>query len=386
MLFRNPNDALIIAVRRLGYTGPEVMYCADLNIVIYASPTRAPAPFHISHSFFNIFSPQLVYMAHHQRIKQELPRLLNSTSVYCFDNCMELSQDQDTSAHLKHQAAYDLYALTGLLNRDCWKVITDFLFAQHSKTMYSIIKQISPTYRTAMLPFLTAASPIDKQLLVKMAHEMEINLILHKAQMCPEFVVRLEQFHIDIIHVESEATWVISTSTVDCLAVHDHMGKLLQLIDDAAVYVDPVDIQHEFLLTLNTVTDGSEFSDSFIHMAYNFYYDGGTIRTSTPTFNLPLESWGGPKAIVSARQISLEMLIAQFVKISTSINGILYLVRQDERCYCCITRFPNERFFICVIHPGGNISMPPFDHDMLLTYQKRKTSYFIDKWGQQLLN
>ncbi|KAL0138240.1 hypothetical protein V8B55DRAFT_1536235, partial [Mucor lusitanicus] len=325
-------------------------------------------------------------MAYHQHIKQELPRLLNNTSVHYSDNCIELSQDQAASVHLRHQVAYDLYALTGLLDRDCWEIITDILFAQHSRTMYSIIKQISSTYRTAMLPFLTAASPIDKQLLVKMAHEMEINLILHKAQICPEFVVRLEQFHIDIINVESRTTWIVSTSTVDCLAVHDHISELIELIDDPAIFVDPVDIQHEFLLTLNTVSDGSEFTDSFIHMAYSFYYNGGTTRTTTPTFNLPLESWGGPKASLSARQITLEMLIAQFVKTSTSINGILYLVRQDERCYCCITRFPNERFFICVLDPDGRISMPPFDYDMLLTYQKRKTSYFIDRWGQQLLN
>ncbi|KAK4512821.1 uncharacterized protein ATC70_003529 [Mucor velutinosus] len=218
-----------------------------------------------------------------------------------------------------------------------------------------------------------------------MAHEMEINLVLHKTQLCPEFVVRLEQFHIDTINVGSGTTWVISTSTVDCLAVHDHLGELLKLIDDAAIYVDPVDIQHAFLLTLDTVSDGSEYTDSFIHMAYNFYYHGGTTTTSTPTFNLPLESRGGSKAITSARQITLEMLIAQFVETSTSINGILYLVRPDERCYCCITRFPNQQFFICVLDPDGHVSMPPFDYDMLLAYQKRKTGYFIDKWGQQLL-
>ncbi|KAL9548552.1 hypothetical protein MBANPS3_005622 [Mucor bainieri] len=342
--------ALAIAVGRLGYADPE-------------------------------------YMAHHQHIKRELPRILNNTSVHYFDNCIELSQDRDVSVHLKHQVAYDLYALTDLLNRDCWKVITDFLFAQHSKTMYSIIKQISPTYRTAMLPFLTAAASIDKQLLVKMAHEMEVNLILHRAQMCPEFVVRLEQFYVDVINVDSETTWAISTSTVDCLAVHDHMDELLELLNDPAIFVDPVDIQHEFLLTFSTVTDGSEFTDSFIHMAYNFYYNGGTIaKTNIPTFNLPLESWGGPKATISAHQVTLEMLIAQFVKTSTSINGILYLVRQDERCYCCVTRFPNERFFICVLDPDGHVSMPPFDYDMLLGYQKRKTSYFVDKWGQQLIN
>ncbi|CAO3639598.1 unnamed protein product [Mucor fragilis] len=326
-------------------------------------------------------------MAYHQRIKQELPRLLSNTSMHYFNNRMELSQDQDLSVHLKRQVAYDLYALTGLLNRDCWDVVTDFMFAQHSKTMYAIVKQVSSTYRTAMLPFLTAASPINKQLLVRMAHEMQVNLILHKAQMCPEFVVRLEQFHIDIVHVESDTTWAISTSTVDCLAVHDHLSELLEVMDDPAVYVDPVYVEHEFLLTLDTVSDASEFTDSFIHMAYNFYYDGGTTTTTTtPTFNLPLASWGGSKATVLARQITLETLIAQFVKISTSINGILYLVRQDERCYCCITRFPNERFFICVMDPDGHISMPPFDHDTLLTYQKRKTSHFIDTWGQQLVN
>lgn len=349
---------------------------------IYTSPARGvPVSSHI-HILFRQFS----HMAYHQRIKQQLRLLLSDTSIRYFDNRIELTQDLDVVVHLKRQVAYDLYALTSLLNRDCWDVITDFMFAQRSNTMYSIIKQISSTYRTSMLPFLTAASPINKHLLVKMAHEMEINLILHKAQICPEFVVRLEQFHIDIIEVNSETTWVISTSTVDCLAVHDHLGELLELIDDPAIYVDPVDIQHEFVLTLDTVSDASEFTDSFMQMAYNFYYNGGTTMTSTPTFNLPLESWGGSKATISARQITLEMLIAQFVKTSTSINGILYLVHKDERCYCCITRFPNERFYICVLDSNGKISMPPFGHDVLLTYQKRRTSYFIDKWGQQSLN
>lgn len=347
-------------------------------LVVIRFPTSFPPLFFNVRFFF--------LMAYQQYIKQELPLLLNNTNVNYFDNHITLLQDEDLVLHLKHQVAYDLYELTELLNRDCWDMITDILFSRHSKTMYSIIKQISSEYRTSMLPFLTATPPIDKQLLIKMAHEMEVNLILHKAQICPEFVVRLEQFHMDIINVSSPTTWVISTSTVDCLAIHDHLGHLLDLIDNPAIYVDPVDIQGEFLLTLNTANDASGFTDSFMEMAYNFYYKRPTTGGQFATFNMPLKLWGGEKATISANQISLEMLLAQCVKISTSVNGIFHLVNKDERCYCTITRFPNEHFYIFVLDSNGYLSMPPFDHDLLLTYQKRKTSYFIAKWGQRLIN
>ncbi|KAI8644893.1 hypothetical protein BD408DRAFT_412669 [Parasitella parasitica] len=330
-------------------------------------------------------------MSHQQSISKALPLVLNCTDVKHFDNYIYILQQEEAQfRHLKRQVAYDLFELTGnlLLNRDCWNVITDILFSRHSQTMYSIIKQVSPEYKSSMLPFLTAPSPITKSLLVKMAHEMEINLILHKAQICPEFVVRLEQFHIDIINVASETTWVVSTCKVDCLSVNDHLGHLLGLIDDPAVYVDPIDIEDEFLLTLNTASDDSAFTDSFMQMVHNFYYDEDAqiaTRNKETAFNAPLELWGGQKASISANQISLELFIAQCVKICTSINGILYLVHQEEGCYCCITRFPNEHFYICVLDSRGSLSMPPFRRDVLLTYKKRKTSYFIEKWGQQML-
>ncbi|CEP16830.1 hypothetical protein [Parasitella parasitica] len=331
-------------------------------------------------------------MAYQQSIRRLLPTLLDRTNVKYFDNCIYISQQEEGQLrYLKRQVAYDLFELTGksLLNRDCWNIITDILFSQHSKTMYSIIRQVSAEYRTSMLPFLTAPEPITKPLLIKMAHKMEINLILHKAQICPEFVVRLEQFHIDLINLASETTWVVSACKVDCFAASDNLRHLLDLIDDPAIYIEPVDIEDEFLLTLNTASDDSAFTDSFMQMLYNFYYDEGaqlSTRNKAGTFNVPLELWGGEKAPISTNQITLELFIAQCVKISTSVNGILYLVHQEEKCYCCITRFPNEHFYICVLDSNGRLSMPSFRRDVLLTYQKRKTSYFIAKWGHQMLH
>lgn len=329
-------------------------------------------------------------LTHFQKVKAELPLLVNNTQLYYFRNSIAYTFDRNDILYFKRQVAYHLHSITRALNRDCWATIADLLFDTCSLTLYSIVTQVSPVYHPSMLPLLTMPSPINKSTLLFMAQQMEINLILHKPQICPEYVVRLEQFDVDtIVYKESKTTWVIYTNPVDCLLAIDHITELQLIMHDPAIFIDPVRVHGEFLLTVEEAESKDyKFSDNFMQIAYNFYYNNGTYRRNKSdfdaytgiSFNAILAAWGGSRATLNDTHISLKMFIAQCIKVSTSINGVLSIICGNE--ICRISRFPNQHYFICLIDPEhGLLTLPYFTYQNLRTYQRTSVMDFLLKYG-----
>jgi hypothetical protein len=330
-------------------------------------------------------------LTHFQKVKSELSLLLNNTQLFYFHNNIAYTLDQHDILYFKRQVAHHLHSITRTLNRDCWTIIADLLFATHSLTIYSIITQISPVYQSAMLPFLTMPPPIKKSTLLYMAQQMQINLILHKPQICPEYVVRLEQFDMEtVIQDDSKTTWVIYTEPVDCLLAIDHISELQAIMHDPAISIDPVCIRGEFLLTLDAAESTEhKFSNNFMQIAYNFYYNNGTYRRDKSDFdaftgtrfNAVLAAWGGSLATIPQTRILLKTFIAQCIKVSTSINGVVSIICGND--ICRILRFPNQHYFICLIDPEhGVLSLPYFTYQQLKTYTRISVKDFLLKYGE----
>lgn len=330
---------------------------------------------------------------HIQTIRRELPILLNTTKMNHYENSVAYTMDSSLELYFKQHVRFHLHSIAhGVLNnRDIWSLITDILFETHSITLYSIMIQISSVYTPSMLPFLTA-DRLHKDLFHAISHAMEINLILYKPQLCPDFVVRIENYNIDIIRADSSTiTWVIYTEPVDCLLYNDHLNDLANLIDDAAIFVVPVTIKEEFILTLQHSENINSFTKHFMRIAYHFYYFERYRRNLTEfqsyhghRWNALFFAWGGTKATLpTVTTMTLRRLIAQLVKISTSINGLVSLVYKDKICH--ITRFPNKHYLICHIDSSGEMSIPYYFFDQLESLQVKSAVEFVDEYGHLLL-
>jgi hypothetical protein len=329
-------------------------------------------------------------LTHFQKVKSELSLLVNNTQLCYFNNNIAYTLDKNDIIYFKRQVAHHLYTITQALNRDCWAIIADLLFATHSITLYSIVTQISPVYYPSMLPFLTMPRPIKKSALLFMGQQLQVNLILHKPHICPEYVVRVEQFDIEtFIYDNSKTTWVIYTKPVDCLLATDHISELQSLMHDPAIFIDPVHIDGEFLLTVDEAESiDHKFSNNFMQIAYNFYYNNGTYRRdksdfdaySGTRFNAILAAWGGSRAMMTNASILLKMFIAQCIKVSTSINGVLSIICGND--ICRISRFPNQHYFVCYIdRENGVLALPYFTYQRLQTYQRISIKDFLIKYG-----
>lgn len=323
-----------------------------------------------------------------QKIRKELPDLLSTTTLHYFKNDIAFTLDQKVKLYFKRQVAFHLYSITQevLASQDIWTIITDILFTNHSITLYSIITQIYNEYTPSMLPYLTTPQ-LDKSIFYDISRSMDINIILYKPQLCPDYVVRLEQFNIDIIpSSNSNTTWIIYTEPIDCLFTVDQLNELCDILEDPAIDIDPTEIRHDFLLTLEDNKDIDKYSDHFMRIAFNFYYNARRYRAEFEGYqgtrwNALFHVWGG--TTLEVEPMTLKLFIAQCVKISTSINGLVSIIYKDSVCH--ITRFPNKHYIICHVKENGGLCMPIYTYQELEKFKAKSVCEFVEEYGDVTL-
>lgn len=103
-----------------------------------------------------------------KKIREKLHQLVNATSIRIFKNDpISWIRKQQVSFY-KRELAWQLYELTHLLNMECWGIIVDILFKEHSQVIFSLIHQLSSsttntttaTYDRSLLPYLTGTTKV----------------------------------------------------------------------------------------------------------------------------------------------------------------------------------------------------------------------------------
>lgn len=140
-----------------------------------------------------------------KKIREKLHQLVNTTRIRIFKNDpISWIRKQQVSFY-KRELAWQLYELTHLLNMECWGIIVDMLFKEHSLVIFSLIHQLSSsttntttaTYDRSLLPYLTGT---DESLAAtqKIANSFNTNIVLYKPNYIPQYL-RVDTHYINII-------------------------------------------------------------------------------------------------------------------------------------------------------------------------------------------
>ncbi|RCI06579.1 hypothetical protein CU098_013481 [Rhizopus stolonifer] len=131
----------------------------------------------------------------------------------------------------RNDMSWHLLRITRRLNMECWRMIVDLLFAQHSQFLFSLVYQLSSSYCEKALPLLTA-NRIMYCHLKSVANMYEINIMLYKPNYIPQYLrVHVHYLNLIMSSKRTMKTMLVYSQPIECLYSLDFHFQLDSLRD-----------------------------------------------------------------------------------------------------------------------------------------------------------
>lgn len=324
----------------------------------------------------------------HRQIREKLCHLLKTTEVRIFKNDPISWIPQNHICLYKREISWHLYEMTHLLNLECWGIITDILFQQHSRSIFSLIYQLSKaTYIRSTLPLLTAPHE-NYSIIKKIASIYRTNIILYKPNYIPQYL-RVNTHYMNLItsnRPNSKKTMIVYSQPIECLYSMDYNFQLGALTD--LRYEEQV---HSFFDMSKCLIDFEDFDncgdmiteqeqqqqhDSMILFKHRF---DTSVEAKYKTFvalwcesenskSIPDAWWPYP----DNRALTVQEFVLLLIKVSTTHPGTGVIIYKSNY-YCVCGDSYQADMMVCELHDDGELSIPSnFLRSDLNTKYKRR--------------
>ncbi|KAG2201052.1 hypothetical protein INT47_010804 [Mucor saturninus] len=317
------------------------------------------------------------------RIKVD--NILKTTQVSIFNSDPVTWIPQDHVTDYKREVAWHLFEMTQVMNMECWGVIVDALFKEQSKTIFSLVYQLSKTYHRSTLSCLTSAWE-SHAILKKLSSIFRTHIILYKPNYIPQYI-KVKTHYLNLITARSTTTTVdrtllIYSEPIEYLFSMDFNFQLSALTDlrfkqDIKTFFDMsnciIDIQS--FDKIGNIDPDIEWTRRELFQQ-KFNEDPAKVRYKAFVAlrcdfgyadSFPDEWWPYP----DDRPLAIPEFVLLLIKVSTSYAGTVLIIYQDKH-YCICGDICEAEMMVCKISDNGVLTMPCDLHykDIDSTYQR----------------
>lgn len=315
--------------------------------------------------------------------REKLSQILQTTQVQVFKSDPIRWIPQDHVTLYKREISWHLYQMTRLINIECWNIIVNILFEQHSRVIFSLIYQLGGTsYHRSALPFLTG--PWENYSIVKhIASIYKTNIILYRPNYIPQYL-RVKTHYVNLItptnQNEVDNTLVMYSEPVEYLFSRDYNFQLSSLTDlrfeenfRTFFELDKCLIEYEAFDKIGHTDDErtnlqvikEKFDQDKAKARYKAFV---ALRCdSEASEDVPDDWWPYP----DDRPLTIEEFVLLLIKVSTTYSGTYYIIYKNNFYCICGDMFEADTM-ICQVDDHGGLSIPSdFENRLFGTEYKR---------------
>lgn len=355
-------------------------------------------------------------------IPELLTYLMDESKLCFFENAPIDTIKHETVVYYKRRVSNDLFSITNkVLNLDIWKEVVDIVLKYHSITLFLILSQVcnllKKPYNTNMLPILTAPPMTNKSIFCDLASIMDMNVILYhpvEDTLAGDYLEELlnddddieklgGDISINIVKKPSAAerecdkkeefTLIVYTEPIDCWDMDDHLEKVHNLFlqdgDCAEMYLSPITITGEFLLTYGTCDFAkSELSDCML-LLHDEYHNAAENKFWNRAFlgnrfTGAIYTWSrraSNEVSLRSDASTMKEFVVQAVKTASCEDGAMIILY--DKNMCCISRCPiSGPWVVCQIDQKGDVSLVHLPStDLYKRFKLQTVQYFVDTHG-----
>lgn len=300
--------------------------------------------------------------------REKLCRLLKTTKVRIFKNDPITWIPQNHVSAFKREISWHLYELTHLLNMECWDLIVDIIFKQHSHTLFSLIYQLSNNYLRSTLSILTTQHETYSTM-KRIASIYNTNLILYKPNYIPQYL-KVNTHYINLItcnNVNSRKTMLVYSQPIECLYSMDYnfqLGSLTDLRYEEQVctrYFDMSKCLIEFQ-DFDNCTAETTTEDNMILFKQRF-----DANVNSPKYKTFVALWCESESSTEIpdiwwpysdnRALTIQEFVLLLIKVSTTYSGTGVIIYKSNYYCICGDSYEGD-MMMCEVHDDGHLSIP----------------------------
>ncbi|KAI8364932.1 hypothetical protein BD560DRAFT_402495 [Blakeslea trispora] len=304
----------------------------------------------------------------------------------------------------KNDMSWHLLQITQKLNLECWRIVTDYLLAQKSEFMFSLVYQLSSIYCESVLPFLSITD-ITHYHLEAIANIYRTNIMLYRPNYIPQYL-RVRVHHLNLIMSARKTlkTLLIYSQPIECLYSLDfhfqldslrdlrHQEQIQAFFDLSRCMIHFQDFDKPLSVQANIDLLNGDQQEYFAQFRQKFNHN----QTNCMKFKLFVSLWcefDDPSQVPeswwpsdSDKPIPIDDFILLLIKVSTTQLSIVIIVyKQDYYCICQENINDCMDFIICEIAEDGQLTIPELPKEAFDTLYKRKPLQSLAILGKSLL-
>lgn len=316
----------------------------------------------------------------------QLDYILKTTQVTIFNNEPIRWIPQDHIIAYKRDIAWHLFELTRAINMECWRIIVDLLFEIHSKTIFSLIYQLSQSYHRSTLSCITSTWE-TRRILKKLSTLFNTHILLYKPNYIPQYI-KVKTHYLNLIMApptnKIEKTLLIYSEPIEYLCSRNFEFQLGTLLDprfeenietffdmsQCIINIASFDKMGKFDPS-NEKIRGQLFRQKFNRDRCNQRYKAFiALRCDYEDSNDFPKAWW---PFLDDRPLAIHEFILLLIKLSTSHAGTVIILYKDNYYCICGDNLELVELTVCQMNDQGLLTIPSdlsFD-SFQSTYQRQ---------------